>query len=71
MIIFVVKLGRYNPQNIFDTQIIYMGKVRYILLFVAAMVFVTVFSYTTSPIYQVCGNTPDSPIFQIIGKYEH
>ena len=48
-----------------------MGKVRYILLFVAAMVFVTVFSYTTSPIYQVCGNTPDSPIFQIIGKYEH
>ena len=39
MIIFVVKFGRYNPQNIFDTQIIYMGKVRYILLFVAAIIF--------------------------------
>lgn len=31
--------------------------------------FVTVFSYTTSPLYHEWGNTPDSPIFQIIGKY--
>lgn len=34
-----------------------------------AIVFVTVFSYTTSPIYKEWGETPDSPIFQIIGKY--
>ena len=34
-----------------------------------AIGFVTVFSYTTSPIYAEWGDTPDSPIFQIIGKY--
>ena len=34
-----------------------------------AWLFVTIFSYTTSPLYHVFGNTPDSPIFQIIGKY--
>ena len=38
-------------------------------LLLIAWLFVTVFSYTTSPLYQVSGNTPDSPIFQIIGKY--
>ena len=40
----------------------------YILLIVAIL-FVTIFSYTTSPLYCNYGNTPDSPIFQIIGKY--
>ena len=34
-----------------------------------AWLFVTIFSYTTSPLYHVWGNNPDSPIFQIIGKY--
>ena len=34
-----------------------------------ATAFVSVFSYTTSPVYAEWGNTPDSPIFQIIGKY--
>lgn len=34
-----------------------------------AWLFVTIFSYTTSPLYSAWGNTPDSPIFQIIGKY--
>ena len=38
-------------------------------LLVVAWLFVTVFSYTTSPLFHVWGNTPDSPIFQIIGKY--
>jgi len=38
-------------------------------LLLAACLFVTVFSYTTSPLYHSWGNTPDSPIFQIIGKY--
>lgn len=33
-----------------------------------AGLFVTLFSYTTSPLYP-WGDTPDSPIFQIIGKY--
>ena len=33
-----------------------------------ASLFVTFFSYTTSPLYH-WGDTPDSPIFQIIGKY--
>ena len=40
----------------------------YALVALAAM-FVTVFSYTTSPLYSELGDTPDSPIFQIIGKY--
>lgn len=39
------------------------------VLLVIAWLFVTVFSYTTSPLFHVWGNTPDSPIFQIIGKY--
>ena len=34
-----------------------------------AFIFVTLFSYTTSPLYSCYGETPDSPIFQIIGKY--
>jgi len=38
-------------------------------LFGTAWLFITIFSYTTSPLYRVWGNTPDSPIFQIIGKY--
>ena len=38
-------------------------------LLVVAWLFVTVFSYTTSPLFHVWGNTPDSPIFQIVGKY--
>lgn len=37
-------------------------------LLVVAGVFVTIFSYTTSPLYP-WGDTPDSPIFQIVGKY--
>ena len=36
---------------------------------IVAMLFVTFFSYTTSPLYHSAGDTPDSPIFQIIGKY--
>ena len=40
----------------------------YVLVALAAM-FVTIFSYTTSPLYSELGDTPDSPIFQIIGKY--
>ncbi len=39
------------------------------LLFVTAVAFVTLFSYTTSPLYPGYGDTADSPIFQIIGKY--
>jgi hypothetical protein len=38
-------------------------------LFLVALVFVTIFSYTTSPLYYLNGLTPDSIIFQIIGKY--
>ena len=38
-------------------------------LLAVAWLFVTVFSYTTSPLFHVWGNTPDSPIFQIVGKY--
>lgn len=38
-------------------------------LLCAAWLFVTVFSYTTSPLYHAWGNVPDSPIFQIVGKY--
>lgn len=40
-----------------------------VLLFLVAIFFVTIFSYTTSPLYTTLGDTPDSPIFQIIGKY--
>ena len=39
------------------------------VLIIIATLFVTVFSYTTSPVYSELGDTPDSPIFQIIGKY--
>lgn len=39
------------------------------LLLMAALGFVTLFSYTTSPLYAGVGNVPDSPIFQLIGKY--
>ena len=42
---------------------------QYAILLAVAIIFTTVFSYTTSPLYQEWGNTPDSPIFQIIGKY--
>ena len=38
-------------------------------LFLTALLFVTIFSYTTSPLYHLNGLTPDSIIFQIIGKY--
>lgn len=40
-----------------------------IALILLATIFVTFFSYTTSPIYSELGDTPDSPIFQMIGKY--
>lgn len=36
---------------------------------IIALLFVSVFSYTTSPLYGGYGDVPDSPIFQIIGKY--
>ena len=36
---------------------------------IVAILFVTIFSYTTSPLYNINGFTPDSIIFQIIGKY--
>lgn len=39
------------------------------ILISIATFFVTIFSYTTSPIYSELGDTPDSPIFQVIGKY--
>ena len=38
-------------------------------LLIVALIFVTIFSYTTSPLYNLNGSTPDSIIFQIIGKY--
>ncbi len=41
----------------------------HILLLLTSWIFVTFFSYTTSPLYPVCSNLCDSPIFQIIGKY--
>lgn len=40
-----------------------------IILIITAISFVSIFSYTTSPIYSELSDTPDSPIFQIIGKY--
>jgi hypothetical protein len=40
-----------------------------IMFIILSSTFVTLFSYTTSPIYSEWGDTPDSPIFQIIGKY--
>ena len=40
-----------------------------IYLFIVALLFVTIFSYTTSPLYHINGTTPDSIIFQILGKY--
>ncbi len=40
-----------------------------ITFIILSSTFVTLFSYTTSPIYSEWGDTPDSPIFQIIGKY--
>ena len=41
---------------------------RMILLLLSAVVFVMIFSYTTSPIYHEFSDTPDSPIFQLVGK---
>ena len=38
-------------------------------LFVLSIIFVTMFSYSTSPLYGNICNHPDSAIFQIIGKY--
>lgn len=47
-----------------------MKKIAILLyLFLVALLFVTIFSYTTSPLYNLNGFTPDSIIFQIIGKY--
>ena len=43
--------------------------IEYGCILIVAYFFITIFSYTTSPLYHVWGNTPDSPIFQIIGKY--
>ncbi len=40
-----------------------------LFLLIVALLFVTIFSYTTSPLYHLNGTTPDSIIFQIIGKY--
>lgn len=51
-------------------HILKSNKVNIILLFfIVAIVFVTLFSYTTSPLYDNYGDTFDSLIFQIIGKY--
>lgn len=36
---------------------------------IGALLFVSVFSYTTSPLYDIYADAPDSPIFQIVGKY--
>ena len=40
-----------------------------LVLLIISFVFVTVFSYSTSPFYGNICNHPDSAIFQIIGKY--
>lgn len=53
-----------------DTKIIdnIRSKSTLLLLFVS-FIFVTLFSYSTSPLYGNIYNHPDSAIFQIIGKY--
>ena len=45
-----------------------MKKIESGFYLLVASLFVTFFSYTTSPLYH-WGDSPDSPIFQIIGKY--
>ena len=40
-----------------------------VILMLVAIVFVTFFSYTTSPLYQHVSDLQDSAIFQIIGRY--
>ena len=39
------------------------------MLMMVAIIFVTFFSYTTSPIYQNVSDLQDSAIFQIVGRY--
>ena len=46
----------------------FRSKYTFILLLVS-FIFVTLFSYSTSPLYGNICNHPDSAIFQIIGKY--
>lgn len=53
-----------------DTKIIDNLRSKYtLLLLFVSFIFVTVFSYSTSPLYGNICNHPDSAIFQIIGKY--
>ena len=39
------------------------------LFLMVAIIFVSIFSSSTSPLYSTWSDSPDSPIFQIIGKY--